>query len=122
MPNFTTTASGYKFIQDRLDTRDWWLIPVTTVEAGAFICNFVNQFYRGDDQVLVDVVFVHNPTPDLAFMFLILASKSCLSKTEFGNLIKREATNSDLLVHSTTPVGAVEWLKTRFRFNTEKVK
>jgi hypothetical protein len=120
MPNFITTAGGYKFIQNRLDTRDWWLMPVVTLESAAFVYDLVNRFYRGDDKLLVDVVLVHNPTPDLAFMFLVLASKTCLSKSQFGQLIEREGPNADLLVHGTTPLSALNWLKAHFRFHTEE--
>src|SRR5262245_26401668 len=105
MPNFTTTAGGYKFVQDRLDTHEWWLMPVATLEAAAFVYDLVDRFYQGEDQLLVDVVMVHNPTPELAFMFLILASKTCLSRSQYGQLIEREAEN-DLLIHGTTPISA----------------
>lgn len=120
MPNFTTTSDGYKFIQARLDTHEWWLIPVATLDAVMFLKEVVERFYADDNGVLLDVVRVHQPTPAMRFLTLVLASKSCMSLAQLQRLVGSKLSNGDLVVHASTPVGAIRWLAQNFQWRDEE--
>ncbi len=119
MPNFTTTADGYKFIQDRLDTHEWWLIPVVTLDAVMFPKEVVERFYADDNGVLLDVVRVQQPIPTIRFLPLVLASKSCMSLAQLERLVGNELSNGDLVVHASTPIGVLRWLAMHLTFYSQ---
>ncbi|MFN0056533.1 MAG: hypothetical protein ACKV0T_30670 [Planctomycetales bacterium] len=90
------------------------MIPVTTLSAAFFATEIGNRFCQGDNLLRVDVFLVKQPTPDLAFLLLILASKSCLSQAQAPEFFETDASNRDVLVHASTPIGALEWLSRQF--------
>jgi hypothetical protein len=110
MLNFTTTKQGYEFLQARLDTGEWWLIPVATLPAGMFVNEVVERFYTGDNELLLDVILVHQPTPRIRHLPLVLASKSCMSKAQLEELVGKKLPDGEMIVHASTPFSVLRWL------------
>jgi hypothetical protein len=119
MLNFTTTREGYEFLQARLDTHEWWLIPVATLPAGMFVNEVAERFYTGDNELLLDVILVHQPTPGVRHLPLILASKSCMSRAQLELLVGKKLPEGDLVVHASTPLGVLRWLAYTLCFTSQ---
>lgn len=116
MPKVVTPEEGYKFIQDRIDTKEWWLVPIATDEAGEFVREMKDRFYQGDNKVLLDFVLIAGPESAL---LLALASKSCCSCKDLATIVHNppgELEGRDVLIHSTTPIAVVAWLNGTFKF------
>lgn len=106
-----------QFIQDRLDTREWWLLPVATPAAAQLADEIIARHYTGDNQVLCDFAFIPNQVADAPFLILMLASKSCMSAEQAQELLhlpSAPAEDRDVLVHSSTPIGVMMWMSRVF--------
>ena len=120
---FRTTADAQQFIQDRLATRAWWIIPVTDVDGMAFVEDMATRFYGGENGVLIDAVMILNPTADVPCLWLVLAAKSCMSPaqlTELTGLPAPEDGLRDILVPRSTPLSVMVWLYSRFNWPVYK--
>lgn len=108
---------GFRLIQDRLDTREWWLIPVCDLAGMGLVEGITRRFYQGDNRVLLDVVMVLQPTSDVPLLGLVLASKSCMSAAQLaehtGAFLPDDS--HDVIVPPSTPVSVVLWLARHFR-------
>ena len=122
-PSLVRPADGEKFVQDRLNTREWWLIPVTDVKGMAFVEEVTRRFYRGDNKVLMDALTIPNPTADVPCLCLVLAAKSCMSPTQLQKLIVKPVPKDgsrNILVPSTTALSIIFWLHSRFQLPSAK--
>lgn len=112
-----SVEDGLRLIQDRLDTQEWWLIPVCDLAGMGLVEGITRRFYQGDNRVLLDVVMVLQPTSDVPLLGLILASKSCMSATQLaehtGAFVPDDS--RDVIVPASTPVSVVLWLARHFR-------
>jgi len=112
-----TADEAYRFVQDRLDSGEWWLIPVCDLAGVAVIDGLARRFFAGDNAVLLDLVAVPRPTQDVALLTLVLASKSCLTPARlaehFG--VPEPEPGRDILAPGSTPLSVVVWLNEHFR-------
>jgi hypothetical protein len=112
-----SAEEGFRFIQDRLDTRDWWLIPVSNLAGAELVDGIAQRFYQGDNELLLDVVAIPFPTEDVPLLSLVLASKSCMSPAQLAEHLGTPAPDDcrDVLVPASTPVSILLWLAHHFR-------
>jgi hypothetical protein len=117
-----SAEEGFRFIQDRLDTRDWWLIPVSNLAGAEFVDGIARRFYRGDNALLLDVVAVPFPTEDVPLLSLVLASKSCMSPAQLAEHLGAPAPDNsrDVIVPASTPLSILLWLARHFRWGRDQ--
>jgi hypothetical protein len=112
-----TQEQGLKYIQDRIDTREWWIIPVATAEANEFVSDIVQRFFQGDNKLLVDFLLLSTASPSAPQVLITLASKSCCAPKDLAAMVNTpEVEGRDLLVHGTTPIAVITWLNDTFNF------
>lgn len=114
---FESLHDANAFVQARLDTREWWVIPVATPDAAELALDIANRFYTGENKVLFDAVLFFNPMPSVPLLWLALASKSCMSAEQFAEMAELPVTPDhlrDVIVTASTPLSAMLWLNNQF--------
>ena len=114
---FESLQDAKAFVQARLDTREWWVIPVATPDAAELAVEIANRFYTGDNKLLFDAVLFFNPMLDVPLLWVALASKSCMSPEQFAELTGLSVTPDrlrDVIVTTSTPLSAMVWLYNQF--------
>lgn len=118
MPAVLQPADAYEFIQQRIDSHEFWIMPVTTVESAALACRIAKQHYRGQDEHLFNMLSIPTPLSGVPFFYLVLAAKKCLPANQLAEVIGAPvpANVGDVLVPPGTHRLAVLWLKNLFRW------
>ena len=116
--SFPSGTEVHKIIQDRINSREWWLIPVIDEEGIAFVQEIACRFYRDNRKGVLDAILIPFPTLDVAGLWLVLASKSCLSRTQLAEFegVPFDKEFKSILVPPTTPLSVMIWLYQSFNF------
>lgn len=111
-------AEVHKIIQDRINSQEWWLIPVTEVEGIAFVQEIACRFYRDNRKGGLDAILIPFPTLDVAGLWLVLASKNCLSPAQLAEFegVPLDKEFKSILVPPATPLSVMVWLYQSFNF------
>ncbi len=119
-----SAAEVHKIIQDRINSREWWLIPVTDEEGIAFVQEIACRFYRDNRKGVMDAILIPFPTLDVPGLWVVLASKSCLSPAQLAEFerVPLDKEFKSILVPQTTPLSVMVWLYENFRFPADAAK
>lgn len=108
-----------RFVQDRLDTRAWWLIAVAEIGAARMLNKIVQHHYIGDQAGLLDVVMIPWVTPNVPVLTLAIALKSCMSPAQLaattGSPVPLDSSH-DVVIFDSTPLSVVWWIANKFRW------
>jgi hypothetical protein len=117
MPQILKPADLFRTVQERIDSHEWWIMPITNADGVAMCQEILRRFYIGKDPslcalVLLPVVIDGQP------LALLLASKACMSSADLAEAVDVTVprAKADLLVPATTPLSALMWLWSTFRW------
>jgi hypothetical protein len=121
MPKLTDHATALRFIQDRIDTRQWWILPVAEPLGAQMAIDIIERFYSGENQPLADMLLMQPRLPDVPFFFIILGAKSCMSSQQLSEAtgIPLPEDTRDVLIASSTPTSVVLWLGSQFQWDAK---
>jgi hypothetical protein len=116
--SFPSGTEVHKIIQDRINSREWWLIPVIDEEGIAFVQEIACRFYRDNRKGVMDAILIPFPTLDVPGLWLVLAAKSCLSQAQLAEYegLPLDEEFKSILVPPSTPLSVMVWLYQCFRF------
>ena len=119
MPKLLQPADTFKLIQDRIDSREWWSMPVASAEGVALMEDIVSRFYSGKDPTLCNLLLLPIGLSEVPILGFLMASKTAMTHADlsdlFGISIPKDA-KADLIVPATTPLSAMVWLWKHFRW------
>jgi hypothetical protein len=121
MPKLLDSAEALRFVQDRIDTREWWILPVAEPVGARMALDIIERHYTGDNRLLVDMLLVQPELPDVPFLYIILAAKSCMSPQQLSDAtgVPLPDDARDALIPSSTPASVVLWFGNQFRWMSE---
>lgn len=99
-----SAADMHQKIQDRINSGEWWVIPITDAEGFALVEEIASRFYQGDNSKLIEAVVIPSPIPRVSYIFLIMAAKQCMSPAQVGEFVCRDhlgAGSRALIIYAT---------------------
>jgi len=112
-----TSNEAIKFVQDRLDSHQWWMFPVATESGIRFVDAVEKAHYQGANSDRLVTATVVDAASDIPLMWLVFAAKSCMSPEQLSKLAGRPVSGDgshDIIFESRTPVSALTWLASTF--------
>lgn len=105
------------FIQDRIDSREWWILVIDGPESATLALRIATRFYTGDDGPLFNLLCNSCGDRTLPFRALAFAAKRCLSAQQLSEFIGAPVPEErDVLIPASTRPEVVQWLGTQFHW------